>query len=51
MIYTYTGILLSHKKTAISNYMGGPRDYHNLSEVTKRKINTICYHLYVKPKI
>ena len=53
MVHIYNGILLSHKKewnNAICSNMDGPR-IMILSEVRKRKTNTIWYHLYVESKI
>ena len=46
MVYTYNGILLSHKKewnNSICSYMDGPRDNHTKRSKTKRKTNMIRY--------
>ena len=53
VIHKYNGILLSHWKewnNAIHSSMDRPSS-SLLSEVRKRKANTIWYHLYVKSKI
>ena len=54
MVHIYNGMLLSHKKewnNAICSNIGGPRDYHILSEVSQtEKTNIIWYHLYVESK-
>ena len=51
--HIYNGIALSHKKewnNAIYRNMGRPRKIIILSEVRKRKTNTIWYHSYVESK-
>ena len=53
-IYTDNGTLFSYKKeqnNVIFNKMNGPRDYHTNQSQSKRKLNIIWYHLYMKSKI
>ena len=46
-----SGILLCHKiiKFCPCNDMDGPREYY-ASEISEKKTNTVCHHLYVKYK-
>ena len=50
---TYSEILLSHKKNEIMPYAATRMEFEivTLSEVRKRKTNTIWYHLYMESKI
>ena len=48
-IYVYIWIQLNQKNNAICSNMDRPREYH--TEVRKRKINTIWYHIYEESKI
>ena len=52
-MHIYNGILLSHKKNEIMPYAATRIDVEivTLSEVRKRKTNTIWYHLYMESKI
>ena len=52
VVYTYNGILLSHKKDwnfAICSNMNGLGG-HSTKWNKQRKINTVWYHLYVESK-
>ena len=50
--HTHTGILLSRKKNEILPFPTTWADLVGitLSEVSQRKTNTVCYHLYMESK-
>ena len=50
--HIYNGVLFDHKNEILpffNNIMG--LEGFMLSEISQRKINTICFHLYVESKI
>ena len=52
MVYIHNGILLSYKKEwkfSVCNNMDGPGGYQ-AEQNKSEKINTVYFHLYVKPK-
>ena len=52
VVRIYNGVLLSHKKNEIMPFVATWIQLEIiLSEVSKRKTNTICYYLYVDSKI
>ena len=52
VVYIHNEILLSCKKEwkfSVCNNLDGPGGYHD-EQSKSEKINTVCFHLYVKPK-
>ena len=52
MVYTYNGILLSHKKNEIMLFAAAQMNLEIiiLSEISRRETNIILYHLYMESK-
>ena len=52
VVYIHNGILLSHKKNEILPVAATLMDLENimLREVSRRKTNTVWYHVYVESK-
>ena len=51
-IYIYTEILLSYKKECILPFATTWMELEGImfSEISQRKTNSVCYHLYVESK-
>ena len=52
VVYTYNGILLSHKKNEVMLFAAVQMNLEIiiLSEISRRKTNIIRYHLYIESK-